>query len=143
MTSVFNFRAASNRHWDDADHLQQNKRVENADHLFGISAECALKAVLSTLGEKLTSEGDLQAAAHQEHVDQLWSRFKFLAQGRPAAKYATLLGKNPFTDWRVTQRYYDTGYVTPEKLQAHRGGAFQARKVLDQVILDNPPSPNK
>lgn len=134
---VFNLLQASARHWRDAELLQEHGRPENADHLFGLSAECALKAALVSLGFGTTSSGDLRDPTQQEHVDQLWGRFRYFAQGRSAARYAAQLGKtNPFHDWRVTQRYLGDGYVKPDRLQAHRAGAFQARKLLEQVVLD-------
>jgi hypothetical protein len=135
---TFNLPEASSRHWRDAEFLQQNGRLENADHLFGLSAECALKAAMVTLGFSTTSSGDLQDPTQQEHIDQLWARWRYFVQGRSAARYTALLNKtNPFHDWRVTQRYCGDGYIKPERLQEHRAGAFQARKLLEQVVLDN------
>jgi hypothetical protein len=37
------FLDAHERHHDDADHLHANARHANADHLYGVSAECGLK----------------------------------------------------------------------------------------------------
>ena len=40
------FRDAAERHWTDAWLLFGNNRVANSDHLIGMAAECALKAVM-------------------------------------------------------------------------------------------------
>ena len=42
-----NYTEAALRHWRDAELLKEQNRVENADHLFGVAAECALKAQVS------------------------------------------------------------------------------------------------
>lgn len=40
------FFNAHQRHWKDAELLYKEKRWANADHLYGLSAECGLKAVM-------------------------------------------------------------------------------------------------
>ena len=48
------FRDAAKRHWKDAEYLLEDERfAANADHLFGMSAECALKAVMLSLGMQM------------------------------------------------------------------------------------------
>jgi hypothetical protein len=49
------YRDAAERHWEDAGFLINDNRIANTDHLFGMAAECALKAVMQTLGMKLTT----------------------------------------------------------------------------------------
>jgi len=51
------FYDACKRHWNDAEHLFDQKRLANADHLFGLAAECALKAVMVALGMTLLPDG--------------------------------------------------------------------------------------
>lgn len=51
------FRDAAERHWEDAEHLMNNDRLANADHLYGLSAECSLKAVMCALGMPIFSDG--------------------------------------------------------------------------------------
>jgi len=45
------FRDAAERHFEDAGYLEAGNRPANADHLFGLSAECALKAVMQGLAQ--------------------------------------------------------------------------------------------
>ena len=52
-----NFRDAAERHWADAGYLLEDDRIANADHLFGLSAECALKALMLSLGMILGPKG--------------------------------------------------------------------------------------
>jgi hypothetical protein len=137
---TINFHKASERHWKDADLLEKQLRPENADHLFGLSAECAIKAAMATLGAPLKSNGDL-SDQYQLHVDQLWDKFQHFAQGPHLSRYAALLGRsNPFRDWRIIQRYYEDGHLqNSNKLPGHRNGAFVARRMLTQVLLDKAP----
>jgi len=39
------FLDAHERHWEDAELLFGNRRWANADHLYGLAAECGLKAL--------------------------------------------------------------------------------------------------
>ncbi len=43
------FLDAHERHWQDAELLLTNQRLANADHLYGMSAECGLKRLCSRL----------------------------------------------------------------------------------------------
>ena len=41
-----NYSSAAIRHWKDAELLERENRIENADHHYGFAAECAIKKVL-------------------------------------------------------------------------------------------------
>ena len=45
-----NYSSAAKRHWNDGETLTKRERLDNADQLFGFSAECALKSALNSLG---------------------------------------------------------------------------------------------
>ena len=66
------FIDAADRHFEDADFLESNGRVANADHLFGLSAECALKAVMQGLGMALRPGGVPLERRHRVHINDLW-----------------------------------------------------------------------
>jgi hypothetical protein len=66
------FDEAAQRHWRDAEWLRGEKRTENADQLYGLAAECAVKAVLSKL-PGCSSDGEL-APAYRKHIDALWDK---------------------------------------------------------------------
>lgn len=51
------FRDTSARHFEDAEILLAQTRAANADHLFGLSAECSLKAVMLALGMAVNTDG--------------------------------------------------------------------------------------
>ena len=101
------FRDASARHFDDAEVLlkQAEPREANADHLFGLSAECSLKAVMLALGMAVNTDGVPADRGHKVHMPELWAAFQSFAEGRLASRYLEPLDKaNPFSDWAIDQR---------------------------------------
>jgi hypothetical protein len=49
MSESENYSSAAFRHWQDAQLLAGENRVENADQLYGLAAECAIKTALLEL----------------------------------------------------------------------------------------------
>lgn len=133
-----NFKEAAQRHYKDAKLLEDNKRLPNADHLYGLAAECALKAIMVGLDANITSsDGDLVHQNHRVHIDMLWSEFRIFAEGRNAARYLSKLpDDNPFTDWRISNRYADDSHVPPKNTFNHRDGAGAALVALQRAIAD-------
>jgi len=133
------FKDAAERHWSDAGTLFQQSRLANADHLFGLAAECALKAVMQALGMGLDATSGAPAdKAHKVHINHLWTEFITFATGRSGAQYVSLLpaGTNPFTDWDVSQRYEHQSQFAQNVVQQHQQGAKNAMAVLQQAKQD-------
>lgn len=129
---------AAERHWEDAEHLLADNRFANADHLFGLSAECALKSVMLRLGMALQVDGAPQERKHRVHIDRLWDEFVTFANNRNCAKYAAGIsgGSNPFCKWNVAQRYCHRSQITQVIVETHKRGAQTTRAVLNEAILD-------
>lgn len=51
------FFDAHERHWGDGEILFNAQRWANADHLYGLSAECGMKAVMVGLGMPTDKQG--------------------------------------------------------------------------------------
>lgn len=127
------FLDAHHRHWDDGEMLYQAGRLANADHLYGLSAECGLKAVMVALGMPTDKQGS-PLGPDRVHINQLWERFATFAQGRAATRYVSLLpGTNPFERWSVGQRYVHQRHFTQQLVQTHREGAQKVRTVVRQA----------
>ena len=124
---------AHDRHWTDAERLFACPAWANADHLYGLSAECGLKAVLE-------SEGQIIDSLYKHHVDRLWPAFVSFAQGRTGATHLSMLPPaTPFHDWRVGQRYahhknFGQAYVEP-----HRNAARAVRAMFQLVTQGGRP----
>ena len=52
------FLDAHKRHWEDAERLFQAQRWANADHLYGMAAECGLKRLMQAFGMPLDVSKD-------------------------------------------------------------------------------------
>lgn len=132
------FRDASARHLRDGALLLERLRWPGADHLFGLSAECSLKAVMEALGMKMTADGGAPAdRGHKVHMPELWSAYQSFAQGRLQARYLTLLDHdNPFSDWQVDQRYWSSSSVTQGVARAHEEAATRCLGTLQVLLLD-------
>jgi hypothetical protein len=130
MPMTENFSNAASRSWRDANFLLQDARLATADHLFGVSAECALKAVMVALsGTKLSHR-------YKIHLPKLWDEFIAYVPSSGTNAYASLLAANPFKSWDVSDRYgHDTAF-TQTRVDSHRDAALQAQRVLEQARLD-------
>lgn len=120
------FGAAALRHLDDAGYLRQASRLANADHLAGVAAECALKAIaISFLGVRSTPRAPrTPAGSHPEkelrHLPGLWAVLHLLMSGRRGSLFATQLSSaNPFLSWQVDQRYEDGSRITAAVCDNH------------------------
>ncbi|ANB78120.1 hypothetical protein AYM40_37785 (plasmid) [Paraburkholderia phytofirmans OLGA172] len=124
-----NYASSAGRHYADAEVLVKAERRQNADQLYGLAAECAIKAALVVAPTRLP-DGTLPAA-FKEHVNDLWDKVSVNAIRK---QYPTLCAvlklPNPFADWSVHQRYADN--VVPDQivLQTHRDAT---RRLLHAV----------
>ena len=125
------FLAAMKRHWQYAELLcnQDHKRLPNADHLYGLAAECGLKAIMEKADEPLDLDNRQDhRKKYKKHINATWGHYKDFRSGR-LASYA-LSTSNPFDNWLVDQRYAAELHFEEEKVNKHREGA---REVYDLV----------
>ena len=104
-----NYESAALRHFEDAAALQASDKIDNAGHLVGFAAECAIKHRISSLrpGEN-TPQGhfpEILIAARK----QLGPRSQYTGM------YDVLKG-DIFYGWNVNHRYYETGHTDPGEL---------------------------
>ena len=127
------FLDAHCRHWRDAEWLREGCRWANADHLYGLSAECGLKAVMEALGMAVDDAGTPAAMEHRKHIRELWPTFLAFVQGRNGARYAEVLpaGK-PFGSWSHHDRYAASHHFQANDVEPHRAAAL---RVCDMVAL--------
>ena len=131
------FRDAAMRHWEDAELLKQEKRAANADQLYGLAAECALKGAMAALGAATTMRGDLTERSHRVHIEALWDEFQAFAAERKGGRCVSALksfAENPFADWSVEQRYAATAAApSGATLHQHRRAATCCRTALQRT----------
>lgn len=129
------FADAHSRHWHDAERLFLCERWANADHLYGLSAECGLKAVLEA--KKQIPKGGPVQTQFKKHIDKLWQEFKIFAEGRLAAGYLSMLPiDEPFGDWCIDQRYTNQDQFEKVQVEPHREAAQAVCAIVQHVIQD-------
>ena len=103
------YEGAAARHYTDALELKAQGRRDNAGHLVGFAAECAIKHQIQSL----------QPAAASPHVhlpDLLAAaRKKFAARGTQLSMYQ-LVKDDHFKTWNVNRRYWSTGSTSEDEL---------------------------
>jgi len=137
MSHPADFHDAHLRHWQDAELLFRHDRWANADQLYGLSAECGLKAVMRRLGMRVRSDGAPEQSKHRQHVDTLWSEFRKFVRGRIGGRYLNLLpGGNPFASWSITDRYADGRHCNRKGVGLHRLAADKVRSMVQSAQQD-------
>jgi hypothetical protein len=129
---------AMRRHWDDAELLwnQAPKRFANADHLYGLVAECGLKALLLKLvnGYFDHNRGRPSNRADLVHADGIWSRYINYSQGGAAARYALPTNNNPFGQWKIDDRYANRIHFVHARVDGHRNAALIVKQLVDKAV---------
>ena len=133
MTLPEDYLDAHRRHWTDAECLYEQPRWANADHLYGLSAECGLKAVLTAEGQPVENQ-------YKQHVNTLWPRFQTFATGRTNAGYVSMLpAGEPFSNWDISQRYAHQSQFSKVCVEPHRDAARAVRAMVQLTIQDGRP----
>ncbi len=131
------FLDAHERHWEDAEHLFRADRWANADHLYGIAAECGLKRLMLAFGMLYDKSRDRpRENADRVHADGSWKRFESYRCGHHQGADYVLPGHNPFGDWNVSQRYAHRSNFDQARAQAHQSGADTVRKLIKKAQKD-------
>ena len=131
------YQDAAARHFHDAELLYGQGRLANADHLYGMAAECGFKAIMKSLGAPMSSRGNPLERSHKAHINELWDEFVAFVGGRGGARYIYRLPiESPFTDWDISQRYYPQIHFKKSRVDSHRGSAKDVIRLLEQALLD-------
>ncbi len=131
------FEDAHERHWEDAEILYSNSRWANADHLYGMAAECGLKRLMLAFGMPFDHGRDMpQDRLDRKHADGIWARYESYRCGHPRGAHYTLGTHNPFLNWNVSQRYAHRSNFDQPRAQTHRLGARAVRILIARARRD-------
>ena len=123
MPLAADFLDAHCRHWRDAEFLYNDQRLPNADHLYGFSAECGLKAALFACGIKPDPTGN-PPQQFKVHIQDLWSVFKGTVSGRTGNWFLSKLPQgSPFGNWSHHDRYASGSGIQQGQVDTHRAAA--------------------
>lgn len=130
MAHPADFANAHLRHWRDAEFLFRAERWANSDQLYGLSAECGLKAVMVADGLPVDAAGSPRADKYRKHIDvnKLWDGFRAFVQGRKTGQLLHHLPQsNPFTSWSINNRYANGDHFNKQSVDPHRAAARRVR----------------
>jgi hypothetical protein len=129
------FLDAHERHLDDADHLHASARFANADHLYGVAAECGLKRLMQAFGMPTGRRGP-RRTEDRKHADEIWLRFGAYQSGHASSARYALPPSNPFSDWHIDQRYAHHSEFTAASVQPHATSARLVKGLIGQARRD-------
>jgi hypothetical protein len=96
--------AAARRHLDAAETINTGHRRDVAGYLYGIAAECALKAMMLDAGIRPT--GDRANDPFFLHFPHLRTALRDSVGGRRAATFAHFISDDSFfSQWAIDMRY--------------------------------------
>ncbi len=131
------FLDAHERHWKDAQLLFQNQRWANADHLFGMAAECGLKRLMQVFGMPYDTGKDRpQERDDQQHINKIWDRFESYRSGHAQGASYVLPVPDLFNNWNVSQRYAHQSEFNQVYTELHRQGADAVQALVRQARLE-------
>lgn len=115
------YEAAALRHYRDAERLAAAQAFENACHLMGLAAECALKKGAGGF----TRPKDAEIIGH---LPQIKAEVRLLLQGRGAQGRLLQFAADRvhFSDWSVNDRYEADGYPDAVKYTSWKASARAA-----------------
>ena len=131
------FQDAHFRHWEDAEYLFLAERRANADHLYGVAAECGLKALMLKFGMPVASQtGKPNNQNDQQHANRIWLRYESYRSGHSRGSRYSLSDQNPFSDWDVSDRYAHRGQFEVGRVDVHRVGAKEVCDLIRKASLE-------
>lgn len=133
MSSGMTYQAATTRCWTDGESLYATARLGTADHLYGLAAECALKAILEGL-RIITSAATAPVKPFKAHGDDIWQQYVLALNGRTQVSLQAPL-PGPFGAWRIEDRYAPDAVFTQTRVDGHRNGAKVAIGLLEHARI--------
>ena len=137
LPHAVDFTDAHRRHLEDAELLFERQRWANADHLYGLSAECGLKAVMLSLDMNVDASGTPSERRHRRHMPELWPVFEDFAGERGGGAYlASLSDGESFADWSINHRYANRRHFQSANVTPHHDAARRVADVVRRVELE-------
>jgi hypothetical protein len=127
------YENASERHLHDAELLfvQAPQRLANASHLFGLSAECSLKAIARRFEPLAKFNG------RTGHIPDLFSELQNISPsigGKPDLVRNITAIKSQFANWNVAQRYASQITFVRGTVADEQTGANEAHLLMTNCL---------
>ncbi|WP_148273525.1 hypothetical protein [Stigmatella aurantiaca] len=125
MAFTPNLPAAARRHLEAAEELVTGTRQDVAGYLYGIAAECAVKAMMENIPLVRRDE------AFYAHFPELRTILRDALQGRVARPLSALINDDRFlNNWHVRMRYADSRQILSDWVAAW---SEQARRAVNAM----------
>jgi hypothetical protein len=119
-----NFLVAAHRHFEDAELLRRETRLDNAGHHYGVAGECAVKAVcIEETGDRPIKHFDPVAGR------DLRGAAVVNLSGHKGQRVLAVLPQL-FGGWSVHDRYSDTGHVASGQVDQWRADAQRVLQLM-------------
>ena len=123
-------RAAARRHLEAANILDTTNRRDVAGYLYGIAAECGVKALMQQAGFKPLTNG--QHDPYYAHFPALKTLLKNKLEGRNATVLRRhVLDDRFFSDWDITMRYSKGSQIPTRLIDQWRAQAVSVISSMD------------
>ncbi len=144
------FALAAERNFRDAVYLHDDGRLPNADHLFGIAVECALKSLFlrftavnmdprpngKPAKKPWVQDPGTGQVRDYGHLPWLAKDVSLLTHGRSAARVVAALGQlSVFATWSVDDRYLDAAHVVGQEVAQRRTVAEEIISVHEHALI--------
>jgi hypothetical protein len=135
---ITDFLDAHHRHLRDADSLFNASRLANADHLYGMAAECGLKRLMIAFGMKTDTTGDPTDKKNDRiHAEKVWMRYETYQSGHvQGSRYGLPSSINPFDDWKAEQRYGHSQCFNNSRVDPHRTAAHSIHFLVKSAEIE-------
>lgn len=141
------YAEAARRHFSDASFLDSHNRKPNAGQLFGIAAECGLKAIAIGCGLKTESDGTIKnpvgtrGRGFKDHMPDLHNALiqfgHLLPDGRSSSRYLAMMPNlTGLSDWAIEQRYWSEVACPVASLSRWQLAANEVMVAIDAAQQD-------
>lgn len=132
MAFAPNMPAASRRHCLAADHLTEGGRDDVAGYLYGISAECAVKAMMLAAGLRPLPATERRSDPFYAHFPELRTMLRDRLQGRQGTVLRRFIEDNKFmAQWDTKMRYCKGSDIDKKWVKAWKDQAHQIVAAID------------
>ena len=131
---AIDFFDAYERHWLGAELLFQNEYWANADHLYGLSAECGVKVLMCSFGMPVAPAGGPSNSHDRKHINELRARYEAYFSSGQVEYYG--IDFAPFDDWCVNQRYEHRSNISKTTAQKHKNATEAIRSKIQRAERD-------
>jgi len=119
---------AAHRHLEAAEELSSGSRIDVAGYLYGIAAECAVKAMMIDAGIRPLEPSERRIDPFYLHFPELRTQLRDTLSGRRSSPLLKFIDSDRFmSNWSTMMRYSHGAEIQPQWV---KNWAEQARQAV-------------